>query len=212
MTNAILRAALAGVALLTVSGAASAADMYRKAPPATPIAAPVTAYNWTGLYAGANIGGSWFQDSLGGTASGSVTPGTAFGGVQAGYNYQTGPWVLGVEADVGYGHAKGNAGPVRAEMNTSGTVRARAGYAFDNVLVYGTGGLAWSSFKLADAVDSRTTTRAGWTLGAGLEYGVTQNISVKGEYLYSDYGKVNVGTTSNDLSDHLVRAGVNYRF
>lgn len=212
MNTTFLRATVAGVALLTVAGAANAADMYRKAPPATPIAAPVTAYNWTGLYAGVNLGGDFARDKLGAASTGSINPGTVFGGLQGGYNFQTGPWVLGAEADVGYGRAKGTNGAVSFEKNWSGTVRARAGYAFDNVLVYGTGGLAWANFKLADGVDSRTTTRAGWTVGGGLEYAVNRNISVKGEYLYADYGEANVGVTSHDLSDHLVRVGVNYRF
>ena len=215
MNTAMYRAAIAGVALLTVTGAASAADMYRKAPVAAPVTAPITAYNWTGFYAGANIGGEWLRDEMSNaTTSHTVTPGSVTGGVQAGYNFQTGPWVLGVEGDVGYGHPVKSTSIGRVEKDWSGTVRARAGYAFDNVLLYGTGGLAWAHFKLDDSTAAvrRNTTRAGWTLGAGAEYAVNQNISVKGEYLYADYGKADVGRVSHDLSDHTVRVGVNYKF
>lgn len=215
MNTAFLRAALAGVALLSVSGVASAADMYRKAPPAAPVTAPITAYNWTGFYAGAHLGGEWINDKMNdGVTSRTVTPGSVFGGLQAGYNFQTGPWVLGVETDASYGHAVKSTTIGRVEQDWSGTLRARAGYAFDNILLYGTGGLAWSNFKIDDSALGlrRTTSRAGWTLGVGAEYAFTKNISVKGEYLYADYGKAHVGGVSHDLSDNLVRVGVNYKF
>ena len=98
----------------------------------------------------------------------------------------------------------------------AGTARLRAGYAIDRLLIYGTGGLAWANYKLYDnngAVEvTKNTTRAGWTLGAGAEYAIAQNISVKGEYLYADYGRVNVGDSRQSLTDHLVRVGVNYKF
>lgn len=215
MNTAFLRAALAGVALVTVSGVASAADLYRKAPPAEPVVAPITAYNWTGFYAGANLGGEWLHSKQSGYGiDRSTTPGSVFGGLQAGYNFQTGPWVVGAEADVGYGHPTKTTLLGRAEENWSGTIRARGGYAFDNVLLYGTGGFAWANFKISDSAAGldKTTTRAGWTLGAGAEYAFTKNISVKGEYLYADYGKANVGGVESKLSDHLVRMGVNYKF
>lgn len=215
MNTAMLRAALAGVALLTVSGAASAADMYRKAAPAAPVMAPITAYNWTGFYAGASFGGNWLHDKMSnGVVSATTTPGVFYGGAQAGYNFQTGPWVLGVETDLGYSNPVHSTAIGRVSKEWSGSVRARAGYAFDNVLLYGTGGLAWANFKLDDtaAAVHRNTTRAGWTLGAGAEYAFNQNISVKGEYLYADYGKAHVGAVSHDLTDHLLRVGVNYKF
>lgn len=215
MNTSFLRAALAGVALVTVSGVASAADMYRKAPPVAPVVAPITAYNWTGFYAGASLGGEWLQDKVsypGGSTT--VGPASVYGGLQAGYNYQMGPWVIGAETDVGYARPTKSLLVGRAEENWQGTIRARAGYAFDNVLLYGTGGFAWANFKLSDnaAGVERTTTRGGWVLGAGAEYAFTKNISVKGEYLYADYGKATVGSVENKLADHLVRVGVNYKF
>lgn len=221
MTNSILRAAVAVVAIAAAAGVAQAADMNRRAPVATPYVAPVSVYNWTGFYAGANIGGDWLNSNVDVNGSKSTfTPGTFMGGLQAGYNFQTGPWVLGVEADVGYGRASKTgivgADVVKVEKGLSGTARARAGYAFDRLLIYGTGGLAWANFKLEDnngvVQSSRNTTRAGWTLGAGAEYAVTQNISVKGEYLYANYGRASVGDARPALSDNLVRVGVNYKF
>lgn len=225
MTNSFVRVALGTVALVVLGGAAQAADMYRKAPPATPIEAPVSVYNWTGFYAGANLGGEFLRDSA--TAGGvrhKLNNGSIFGGVQAGYNWQTGPFVLGGEADIGYGHpSKTKAfgvNTMKIEEGVSGTVRARAGYAVDRALVYGTGGLAWANFDttvnngVASAKSDRT--RAGWVVGGGVEYALTNNISAKGEYLYEDFGNmkqtVNGVATSNKLSDHIVRVGLNYKF
>lgn len=223
MNATFLRAAFAGVLLLAASGIAQSADLSRGERTYAPVAQGVSLYNWTGLYAGANVGGDWVRDSASWGFFGSdLNSATVFGGLQAGYNYQTGPWVFGLEADAGYGNASKTVGlgllDLKTEKTWSGTARLRAGYAFDTVLVYGTGGLAWASFKstLTDVFGNSASddkTRIGWTVGGGLEYGMTKNISIKGEYLYSDYG----GTTTvlgvrEEISDHLVRVGLNYRF
>ena len=229
MTNTYLRAALGCVALVAVSGAAEAADMYRKAPVAAPIEAvsPVSVYNWSGFYAGANLGGEFLRDS--GTNAGmnrKMNGNSVFGGVQAGYNFQSGPWVYGVEADIGYGHpTKSKAfgtNTMKIEKGVSGTVRARAGYAVERALIYGTGGLAVANFetKVNDGTNSYKAdrTRAGWVVGGGVEYAVTNNVSVKGEYLYEKFGKMDktfaapIGGTRNNVSEHLVRVGVNFKF
>lgn len=221
MTNTFFRTAVAAVAIVAAAGVAQAADMNRRAPVATPYVAPASVYNWTGFYAGANLGGDWLNSKVDvGGAKSTFTPGSAFGGIQAGYNFQTGPWVLGVEGDVGYGRSSKTgvvgADTVKVEKTWAGTARVRAGYAFDRLMIFGTGGLAWANFKLQDdngaVVSNRSTTRAGWTLGAGAEYAVTQNISVKGEYLYANYGRATVGDARPSLADNLVRVGVNYKF
>ncbi len=227
MTKTYLRAALGALALVAVSGAAEAADMYRKAPPATPIETPVSVYNWTGFYAGANVGGEFMRDraNVGGVV-GSLNAGSVFGGVQAGYNFQNGPWVFGVEGDVGYGRPSktGTFGPtvVKTQEGVNGTLRARAGYAVDRTLVYGTGGLAVANFSTTatnlGGTERAQSTRAGYVIGAGVEHAVTNNVSVKGEYLYEGFGSVNNAfvapavATRQSLSDHIVRVGVNYKF
>jgi outer membrane immunogenic protein len=168
------------------------------------------------------------------------------GGGQVGYNYQIGQLVLGAEADFQYTDAKktssflGTSGATsvfRSEMDYLGTVRARVGYAFDRFLPYVTGGLAYANvenratfFSAAvpgqiDYIGNRSDTQVGYTIGGGLEYAFTNNISAKVEYLYYDLGKKNnpvnltaVGPAGgsyvarNDTSGHIVRAGLNYRF
>jgi outer membrane immunogenic protein len=227
MTKTFLRVALGSVALFAVTAAAEAADMYRKAPPATPIEAPVSVYNWTGFYAGANVGGEFMRDHANvGGVPGSLNAGSLFGGVQAGYNFQNGPWVFGVEGDVGYGRPSKaglfGATTFKTQEGVNGTLRARAGYAFDRTLVYGTGGLAVANFTstASNAAGTEKTdfTRLGYAVGAGIEHAVTNNVSVKGEYLYEGFGSVNKTfvvpgvATRQALSDHIVRVGVNYKF
>jgi outer membrane immunogenic protein len=132
--------------------------------------------------------------------------------------------------------------------NYLGTVRGRVGYGFDRVLVYGTGGLAYGdiggnrnngAFAVTNAgavnpftntVAATTTTtqlgstgsktRAGWTLGGGVEFAVWQNWTVKAEYLYYNLGHNNnttltplaVASSNKDNTGNIVRAGVNYKF
>jgi outer membrane immunogenic protein len=119
-----------------------------------------------------------------------------------------------------------------------GTVRGRAGLlATPQVLLYATGGLAYGSIKTSGALSgvtpggiavaslgSNSETRVGWTAGAGVEGMITRNWSAKLEYLYMDLGRSNAGTftlapasviaanVSSNFADHILRAGVNYRF
>lgn len=123
------------------------------------------------------------------------------------------------------------------------TARGRLGWTTSNVLLYATGGLALTDLKVtaafrdnitlggaagASAVASDSEVKAGWTIGGGAEWALGDNWSVKGEYLYVDFGSasasmnvtnppVSVGNgspvgVSEDLSAHIARAGVNYRF
>ncbi|BAT60475.1 hypothetical protein GJW-30_1_03018 [Variibacter gotjawalensis] len=166
---------------------AIAADLGRpvyKAPAA--VAVPVTA--WNGFYVGGNIGYGWGRFDADGVT----------GGGQIGYNFQFSPnFVFGLEADVQGADIKSGA----VTTNLWGTVRGRVGYAFDNALVYGTGGYAWGRTELGALKD----TRSGYAVGGGLEYAFAPNWSTKVEYLYVD-----LEGRAADFS--VVRLGVNYRF
>jgi len=158
---------------------AMAADLPVKAP----AYAPVAAYNWTGPYIGINAGGGWLKDD-GVSRNGGLIGGTL------GYNAQTaGPWVWGLEGDIGYFS--------QSDQKYLATVRGRIGYATDRWLPYLTGGLA--------VMSDDGSARAGWTIGAGLEYAVLRNTSIKLEYLYVD-------PRSSDLRGSILRAGLNWRF
>jgi outer membrane immunogenic protein len=191
---------------------AVAADLpartYTKAPVAV---API--YNWTGFYIGA----------MGGYAgNGALAGGTA------GYNWQAGAVVFGLEADGAWSNAKPNltgavvVGNTFADrIDSMGTVRGRIGYAFDQVLVYGTGGYAWMNNKATIAGNGGTFSDShmvsGWTVGTGVEVMFAPKWSVKAEYLYRRFGNQNYtfpqGVLSiTDTTVNSVQVGVNYHF
>jgi outer membrane immunogenic protein len=213
---------MAATALFTaLSAPAMAADMRaRPAPQPTyeqPAAVVDYAFNWTGAYVGANAGWRWLNADVSGGADGglSLKDSSLFGGVQAGYNWQMNNFVFGLETDFGYGNARDSFTAVdtySARIGAEGTTRARAGLAFDRFLVYGTAGVAYADVKGSYNGGSKDNWRVGWTAGGGLEYAVTKNVSIKGEYLYADYGSENVGATKQDITSNLVRVGLNYKF
>jgi outer membrane immunogenic protein len=93
-------------------------------------------------------------------------------------------------------------------------VRGRVGYALNNIMFFGTGGLAYGELRGETFGLSESHTTAGWTVGVGTEFGLTQNLSAKIEYLYVDLSTTNFTVTgaSNGSRFGLLRAGVNYRF
>jgi outer membrane immunogenic protein len=242
---------LATATILTLGLAgAHAADLapaprYVKAPPA----AVGPAWNWSGFYIGADVGGvaqtsngvsNFFQLSEEGEEGGSgsannpqsqsPSSSAVIGGVHAGYNWQISNWVLGVEGDWQWTSAKSsfcrqtddgslpcsdnNRGflTINGETRGIGTIRGRLGYAFDRVMVYGTGGVAFVDVRDSITADCRVQgcgnngnsnltsadfsgVKTGWVAGAGLEWMVTQNWILRSEYLHID-----AGTTTNTLN------------
>lgn len=213
-----------------------------------------TSLPWTGVYGGANygIGGNKFNykgngEQPDGGINSDATMNTAsgfLGGLQAGYQYQFGTnIVLGIEADFQWSSIASNYS--RVDMRTDyewdlrkshllyfGTLRARAGYAFGNVLPYVTAGLAYgrtSSFDQeggdiqTDGTFEPTTTgkassiKWGWALGAGIEYAVNQNWRVRAEYLLIDLGDMRAVDHAGSVYSlttraNVMRLGVNYAF
>jgi outer membrane immunogenic protein len=213
---------LAGAAL-SVATAASAADMqarpYSKAPPA--VVSP--AYNWSGFYIGAMGGYAQEDTSDFGKLSGGFAGGTV------GYNWQNGNLVLGLEADGAWADVGASVAIIPGlasidyTIRSMGTVRGRIGYAFDQVLLYGTGGYAWSDNRLsATALGvsiSDSQFHSGWTVGAGVEVMFAPKWSVKAEYLYRSFegqtyfaGTVPGGVPVGTINLNSVQVGVNYHF
>jgi outer membrane immunogenic protein len=281
MKKSIIAVALVACATLPASAADLPAKMYTKAPPVV-----AAVYDWTGFYIGGNVGYSWGRartdGDLTGTQNVSVfrTAGPTLiastntvlgalplsgrtnvdgiiGGGQAGYNWQRGTWLFGLEADFQGSGERGTgnvctvagcpAGTVAFAANYKldwfGTFRGRTGFLpTERILLYATGGLAYGHFAADSAFFpvSWGATKAGWTVGAGIEAAIDNNWSVKFEYLYVDLGNVgganaSATTVTNALNtpavsfntvttqtlnynfnsrftDNIVRVGLNYRF
>jgi outer membrane immunogenic protein len=222
MLTKLSRTGLAAAAILVAANAANAADLPRGPYKAPAYVAPAYA-NWTGFYAGINAGYG-FGKSNWDVPAVSPKPKGFVGGVTLGYNLQTGLWLWGLEGDIDYSGMKGTAdcpgGTCETKNSWLGTARGRFGYAgWNNFLPYITGGAAFGDIKAtAPNGASATKTKVGWTVGAGLEYAMWSNWSVKAEYLYVDLGKFDCGLTCGAASDNvsfkanIVRAGLNYRF
>ncbi|MGP0093055.1 MAG: outer membrane protein [Xanthobacteraceae bacterium] len=221
----MMKRLLIGLAISFAGAAvAAAADLpvYYKAP-------PPPMWTWSGFYIGGNIGGKWADssghaDMAGATGFGITTPAgslpfssttssTAIGGGQAGYNWQTGPYVLGLEGDIdahNWHVTRTAVGPpplpgvfipgdfFTASSHWQASLRGRIGYAWDRTLIYATGGAAWTNvsvgtnfiatntFPGTGASDSATL--GGATVGGGIEYAFWHNVSLGVEGRYTWYG------------------------
>ena len=204
MTRTLLRAAAIACAL--AAAPALAADLPRSGPY---VAAPYGVYNWTGFYAGLNLGYEW-----GSVTNTGLSPAGIAGGVQGGYNWQTGNFVFGAETDLQLSGASDNAGAFKFSNPWFGTLRGRAGYAINNILFYATGGFAYGAGTAELIGLSETHTSIGWTVGGGMEVGLTPRWSVKAEYLYVDLSAQNYALTgvSHEIHSNVLRFGGNYRF
>jgi len=231
-----------------VASPASAADLSPTPAPAytkVPVLAPP--YDWTGFYIGghATYGWSHGEGQTTNTANGQLfAPGSsdtsAFrGGGQIGFDYMTSSRiVVGVVADVNSGahNTKTNIAPSETSTGESmtdvgGTLRARAGYAFDTLLLYGTGGWGWSRGSSTrtqvvgtvgnatpGTVETASTNNSGWRVGAGFDYAFARNWDVFAEYKYTRSQDITItfpiaqrSTTSHSTSN-AIEAGVNWRF
>jgi outer membrane immunogenic protein len=219
---------LAGLVVLAagaMAGAADAADMGARYPQQPYVKAPLynPAFSWTGFYLGLNGGGGWGSSTWDRTGSFDLSGGLIGG--TAGFNWQTGQAVLGIEGDVDWSGVTGTTAtgcPIGCTTRNDwlGTVRGRAGYAFDRFLPYLAGGLAVGDIRASTpGFAGASQTNLGWTVGAGMEVAIVGNWTAKAEYLHVDLGSFNCGlscgpaiTDNVSLREEVVRGGVNYHF
>jgi outer membrane immunogenic protein len=204
------RLILGVAAAFLLSAGQAAADglpskSYVKAPEAD------ASFSWRGFYAGLHAGVATgntqgFADfGLTGIQTDYDLSGGIYG-VQAGYLGQWGNVVAGIEGTYSRSNAEGNTGcgdfilfslDCRREVNWIATVVGRAGLAYDRVLVYGLGGVAWADVDTNVAVNfigagtpllSGGTTHTGWTAGFGIEWALSNRVSVRAEYAHIDLG------------------------
>jgi len=199
--------AAAAMALAVTPGPARSADVPRVS--YVGAAAPYRTYNWIGPYIGVNAGYQWGSA----TNSGGASPSGLMGGAQAGYNWQIGDFVFGAETDLQYSGADDTFAAWKFSNPWFGTLRGRAGYAMNNVMLYATFGLAYGGGSIETGGLKESNLHVGWAAGAGMEVGLTPNWSAKAEYLFvdlSDERYVLFGNTGFESS--ILRLGVNYRF
>ncbi|WP_029059069.1 outer membrane protein [Stappia stellulata] len=215
---------LSAAVALAATASVHAADLPQPEQPYTydePV--PAERFDWSGFYFGGHLGWNWsdFDTSNGVTGNFSTRDNGVTGGVHAGYNYMLTPeFLLGAEADFSLADVDKSRTVAGVAYKTSsdwnGTVRARAGWAFDRFLVFGTGGLAIADMDVAANGAKDSSTRIGWTAGAGVEGAVTQNVTARLEYQYQDYGSetFSLGGQSykTDLNNNQVRFGLSYKF
>ena len=206
MRKTVFGAIVSAAMSLAVSAQAADLGYQRRAEPYAP--QPLV-YSWVGPYIGANLGYGW-----GDISHNPTSPSGVLGGVQAGYNWQTGAWVFGLEGDVQISGADDTFAPWKFSNPWFGTARGRVGYAFNNVLVYGTGGLAFGEVRGETFLLSENHGTIGWTAGAGVEMALNKNWSAKAEYLYVDLSDKNFTITGlpNGYQFGVIRLGVNYHF
>jgi outer membrane immunogenic protein len=223
-----LLASTAAVALF--STAAYSADFPLPEEP-IPEAVVVPTYDWSGIYLGIQGGWKFGEDDyeVTGADTSFDVDGPMIGG-HVGGNMQMGNFVFGVEgdgewADVDGTFTAGNGDEVSTTIEWQASVRGRVGLAWDRLLIYGTGGAAFAGTenRIFDAgtatEETEDDTRFGWTAGAGVDVGLTQNLSAGVEYRFTDLGDEDydsaifpADTFTSDLSYHAVRGRVSYRF
>jgi outer membrane immunogenic protein len=213
--------------------AARAADLpLARAPAAVaPVAYAPPVYNWSGFYVGGNLGAgfadsSWSDPFTG--AHNTFSKSGFIGGGQVGANWQINALVLGIEGDFDWTGLKASghdsaSNTINTDTQWTSTVTGRVGAAFDRLLIYGKGGVAFAhdndSVNIVGSTASASLTRTGWTAGAGLEYAFAPNWTAKIEYDYLGFGSetLNLPTvpaySSNaSLNVQEVKAGINFKF
>ncbi len=206
---------IGAIATGVLASPALAADLTNVEPLPTPSivqAAPVN--NWTGFYLGVLGGYGWAKADT--NAVGEINADGFDIGGYAGANWQWGNFVLGGEGDLAFPWRDGSSGGLKAEQGLNGSLRARAGIALDRFLLYGTAGLAGTNLELSSAAGKDDQDLWGWTAGAGVEAMLTDNITARVEYRFTDYDTegFNLGGAgvNSDLQTNTIRGGIGVKF
>lgn len=244
MKTIALSLSILAVTAVSAFGADLPARVYTKAPPVIP-----EVWDWSGFYIGVQGGGGWGTSketffnapnspAFVGTQNYDISGGMA-GGV-AGYNWQSGPVVFGIEGDYNWANIKGTSGIINVgppslgdtyftNVRSFGDVKGRVGWAANQLLVYVDGGAAFAQINHqydaalnggAGNTFSSNTSRTGWTVGVGLEYMFARNWTGRVEFDWVGLGTSQIQYTAvpptnySSWSDSfgVVKVGVNYKF
>lgn len=208
----VTRILAASVLLLSASAVARAADAIDEIPSAPDAVDAVPAANWEGAYVGGKLTHQW-----GKTKSNQDYDAKGFGGgVYTGYNKQDGQIVYGAEVDLNYSGIDKSYGKVNTEQGVNGSLRARLGYDLNPAMVYATGGLAATNLEVSDKTSDSNKTLLGVTIGAGVETAITDQITARTEYRYTNYQTqtfgLDSGAVDRGLKEHQVNVGLGMKF
>jgi outer membrane immunogenic protein len=221
------RISVAALVFAALAGSAQAAD------PLT-VAVDAATFDWSGVYAGVYVGagtGTVFTNTVPPGAAADINVTGLLGGVDVGVNFQTGNIVLGVEADAAVTNIGGSlvaaacAGTCTERTNFLGSIRGRAGLALDKVLLFATAGLAVLNETSGTVpppggtTGTFTGTYTGYVVGAGAEFAVSDQLSLKAEYNFNAFNTLTApaGTLSALPVTvrpviHAVKIGANWHF
>jgi opacity protein-like surface antigen len=213
---------LGGVAFMGLSSAAFAADLIVDAPMAAPVVA-LSSTDWSGFYVG--VHGGYGAGTLNLSAPGFIDPDDEdedvsgfFGGIQLGYNFQSDALLFGLQTDLslsGITSDEDGAGE-NDTVDWLGSTTGRIGFVADSFVPYLKGGIAYAGGTGWAEDESDSQTHIGWTVGAGVELAVADNISVFAEYDYYDFGEATYDFTPFDADVtstlNAVKVGLNVGF
>lgn len=219
----------ASMALVLGANSAFAADLgpYGRSPGFSPPA--YAAFTWSGFYVGLQAGYGWGNtDASSGSLSNfnqaySYDTSGALGGVHAGINWQAQNLVFGLETDLELAGIDssgiGSLGSTHTtQIDALGSFRGRVGFAMDRTLLYLTGGLAYADLTTSAPGISTNDWRTGWTFGGGIEHAISQGVTARLEYRYTDLGSDTFASGStgqseaSDVTFSAIRAGLSWRF
>lgn len=175
------------------------------------------AYEWSGLYAGASAGYAWQKGRLysAGTST-SVDFDGARLSVFGGYNFELAPsFIMGIEGEIGHDWSDYTTAAGGGELGTFGSVRARLGFAANRALFYVAGGYAFAEGKETVGGVTASATPDGWTLGAGVDFAMTEKMFLRAEYRHNDLktGLNAFGSSwTNTLKQDVVNIGLGVKF
>jgi outer membrane immunogenic protein len=236
---------LAGVSLgaLALASGAQAADMAARPVYKAPVAAPV--WSWAGFYVGANVGFASARTNISNpnntffflaSSNFNSSQSGVIGGLEAGYNWQFNSVVVGLEGDISAASLSRSTSPgtiappadtFNGNMTALGTVRGRIGWAFDRILIYGTGGVAFADLKdqyvspIFPFTATASSSATGWTAGGGVEFALSGNWTAKVEYLHVGFPSRSATVSPFASTPYIFafkdsvdigRVGINYKF
>jgi outer membrane immunogenic protein len=199
---------LGSAAAVAISTSVFAADAIYEAPAEPPVAVEsAPQFSWAGGYAGILTGYGWGDGSID-TVGDEDFDGARFGGF-VGYNWDLGSQlVVGLEGDLNYDWNEESIGGDDFNTGMNWSARARVGYAMDRALLFAAGGYTGTNIEGAGDDD----TLHGWTIGAGVDYALTDRMFTRVEYRYNDFGSGDLGGNDVDFDQHVVNVGLAVKF